>query len=160
TDGLIWRQFRRISPRRRSNDGSTKRCRSWRMNGRTTYGGGKVTMRSVAPPGLPGGAAFARQLRNVEFRTFLSELGWTPKMDVVVAAQDERFTELLARMIINGTTSPCLIVVPYEGEKYGFKFAIAATAAPEGHDDHEAINVGPGANLGMLFAATMPCGAY
>jgi hypothetical protein len=91
--------------------------------------------------------AFARQLRDPDFRRYLCDLGLHEGQDIVVALDDEPATRVFER-ILRQTSPPAVVALPRPHEKWGFVFlTVEPTDDPAG--DHA--GVGDGATIGMLY---------
>src|SRR5438034_10068991 len=100
------------------------------MSGKRTFGGGVVTASEISPAAITHGFDFARRQRDPEFRRYLTKIGWRPDHDIVIARDEEPVLAVLARIVYNETSSPCLIVIPNDKEAFGFRFLFAAVEPP------------------------------
>jgi hypothetical protein len=91
--------------------------------------------------------AFARQLRDPDFRSYLCDLGFHEGQDVVVALDDEPAMRVFDR-ILRQTTPPAVVALRRENEKWGFVFLAVQPAETPGSDHAD---VGEGATIGMLY---------
>ncbi len=109
---------------------------------------------------LSVGLDFARRLRDRPFRTHLTGIGWRTDMHVVPALDDEPVSLVVARMMTNGTPSPCLIVVPSAAEEHGFALMFATRGRRSRWRRTPPIAVAAESSIGMLYAALGRCGEY
>jgi hypothetical protein len=133
------------------------------MSGKTTFGGGTVTRSDGTPATLASGFDFARRQRDPEFRRYLHDIGWTPEHNIVIAFDDEPVASVVARIIYNGTGTPCLIAIPHGEERFGFWMMFAEVASTRRHwleRRPDSVPLGREANIGMLYSALQPCAEF
>lgn len=109
------------------------------------------------------GFDLARKLpRDASLRKRFTDSGWESGDHVIIALDDERVVDVVARMLMHETGGHAHIVIPDQAEAHGFRILVARVAPwPEGHS-HPAkmIELAPGASIGMLSSALHPCGTY
>ncbi len=110
------------------------------------------------------GFDFAKRLRSPAFRARLTTFGWRSGINVVPALDSESVNEVVARMVANQTTSPCVIAIPSVAEPHEFCLMLVAVVPPRWMPSWRrrtpTIKVCPGASIGMLYAALRRCGEY
>lgn len=70
---------------------------------------------------LDAGFAFARRLSDPQFRAHLSAIGWRSGMHVVPAADSDTVGNVVRRMVVNQAPRRCLVAIPSEAERFGFR---------------------------------------
>jgi hypothetical protein len=119
----------------------------------------------VAPDETPGyetftaGFDFARLLRSSRFRAQLRASGWVSGQHVVTAVDDEPVLDVVSRISFHETGGRALIAVRDEGAEFGFAFMMVEVVR-EPPTGAQPVPFGPGASIGMLYAALKPCGTY
>lgn len=113
----------------------------------------------VAAATCDAGFEFARRLRDPEVREVLKRLNWKSGQHVVVAVDSEPVIDVVTRIQFHETGGRALIASPDERESCGFRFLLVEVGH-EAVEGAEQLQLGPGANLGMLYAALEPCGTY
>jgi hypothetical protein len=122
-----------------------------------------TTVRDVRPDVLSAGFDFARRQDDPKFRRFLKSAGWTPKMGVMIALDEDKVVTVARRIAFNEPGAPCLIVIPNKLEPYGFTFLFAEVArvrwgrrllrsAPQ--------EIHPDSTIGMVWSSLQRCGEY
>lgn len=121
-----------------------------------------MTVSEARPATLASGFDFARRQRDPAFRQHLRSIGWKPGQDIVIAHDDEPVADVLSRMSIHQTSSPCLIAIPSETERFGFRlmFAEVRTGRRAWLRKPSHASVAPKASIGMLYDSLRPCGEY
>jgi hypothetical protein len=91
-------------------------------------------------------------------------MGWMPGQQVVIALDDEPIVSLIARMVFNETSSPCLIAIPHAEERFGFRFLRAEVGSARRHMRASkrvpTIEIAPASSIGMLYDALGQCGEF
>src|SRR6185369_1372641 len=90
------------------------------MSGKTTYGGGAVTISSERPKTFDAGFRYAKLGRDPKFRQHLKDIGWTSGTTVVIADETESVGAVLLRVFANGDGPVSLIAIEMENEPFGF----------------------------------------
>jgi hypothetical protein len=108
------------------------------------------------------GSAFARCLRDPEFRAHLKTIGWESGQHVVPALDEEPAVRVIARMLVNGTPSPALIVIPVDEDlrEFRFMFAEMVVARRLPWRRRKVPMIPPEASIGMIYSALQPCGEF
>jgi hypothetical protein len=122
-----------------------------------------VTKGDLDTERLTAGFDLSKRLRDRAFRAHLKELGWESGQHIVPALDEEPVGQVVARMIINGTPSPCLIAIPKPEAEFGFWF-LSVEVAPRSKrrwgKRTPTIEINPSASIGMLYTSLQPCGDY
>ncbi len=108
---------------------------------------------------------FVRRQRDPAFRRHLADIGWHSGQSVVVALDDEPMFSVLAKIIINGATSPCLIVIPHSAEDASYRFLVAEVGqarrrAPWRKAKIQVLDIKPSSSIGMVYSSMQRCGEY
>ena len=109
------------------------------------------------------GFELARRLpRDASLRKRFTDSGWKSGDHVIVALDDERVVDVVARMLMHETGGHAHIVIPDPRDAHGFRILAVRVAAPSEQHSHPAktIELAPGASIGMLYSALQPCGTY
>jgi len=129
------------------------------MNGRTTYGGGKVTDGNGSGVSFAAGFDLARRLRDPSFRSYLKKSGWQSGQHIVVASDDEPVIEVVAKMILHDTGGRAFIAIPTDKEEMGFCLLSVEVEHSE-RADEDSIILDPASSIGMLYSSLISCAAY
>lgn len=109
------------------------------------------------------GFELARRLpRDAELRRRFTDSGWRSGDHIVIALDDERVVDVVARMQMHETGGKAHIVTPHPGEQHGFRILAVrvVTSSEDRPEDAKAIQLAHGASIGMLYSALQPCGTY
>ena len=109
------------------------------------------------------GFDLARRLpRDASLRKRFTDSGWESEDHIIVALDDERVVDVVARMQMHDTGGHAHIAIPHPAEAHGFRILVVRVAAPKDGHSHPAkvIELAPGASIGMLYSALQPCGTY
>lgn len=124
-----------------------------------------VTISKDLPHTFADGFTFARRTRDPQFRQHLKDIGWHSDQDIVMAEDTEPVVAVLARIIDDQVSSPCLIAIRYDSEPFGFRFLFAEVSHAERRWWHaprrrSQINIAADASIGMLYSSLQHCGEY
>lgn len=122
-----------------------------------------MTGSEARPATLASAFDFARRQRDPEFRRYLQDIGVTSEHDIVIAFDDDPVASVVACMIHNDTSSPCLIAIPHDGEPYGFRMMFAEAGPAKKHwlaRRPDPVKLGRDASIGMLYSALASCGEF
>jgi len=123
-----------------------------------------VTISKEHPATFAAGFTFVRRQRDPEFREYLKRIGWIPGQDVVMADDAEPVGAVLARIIGDQVSSPCLIAIEHPDEPFGFRILFAEIGRPRWHHllrrRRTPLDISPDASIGMLYDSLHPCGEY
>jgi hypothetical protein len=117
-----------------------------------------MTRSDLVSKRLSVGTAFGNRMRDAQFRAHLRSIGWRNPQHIVTALDHEPVSDVVNRMLVNGTPSPVLIIIPAEAEPFGFRFMWAGVKTDE--QDVAPIPVPATASIGMLYSALQPSGEY
>lgn len=114
------------------------------------------------------GSEFAKRLTDAGFRAHLRGIGWQPGQHIVPALDDEPATRVVARMLINGSPSPALIVIHASSEQFGFRLMFAEVSITKGRMPKGRMPwhrrrpppIPPAASIGMIYSSLQPCGEF
>lgn len=127
-----------------------------------------VTISKDLPHTFADGFTFARRTRDPQFRQHLKDIGWHSDQDIVMAEDMEPVTAVIARIIDDQASSPCLIAIRHDDEPFGFRFLFAEVAKiqrrwwrrPPPHRRTQPISIAHDASIGMLYSSLQRCGEY
>ncbi|MDQ7903318.1 hypothetical protein RB614_02130 [Phytohabitans sp. ZYX-F-186] len=122
-----------------------------------------MTRSEERPATLASTFDFARRQRDPGFRRYLHDIGVTSQHDIVIAFDDEPVVSVVARIIHNHTSSPCLIAIPHPDEPYGFRMMFAEAGAARTHwpaKRPDPVQLGKDASIGMLYSALASSGEF
>lgn len=106
------------------------------------------------------GFDFARRLRDPDFRALLRRLGWQSGQHVVMAADNEPVSDVMARVTFHETGGRAIIATPDPTQRHGFRLMAVEACHDDDCDERERVELGPEASVGMLYSALQPCGTY
>lgn len=115
--------------------------------------------RDVRPEVLDAAFEFARRQDDPAFRAHLRQHGWEPGVDVVIALDGDSVVSVVRRLVINGTSAPCLIAIPAPSEPYGFALMLAAPGH-EPADAAEVVKITRESTIGMVWSSMQRCGEF
>lgn len=133
------------------------------MSGGTTWRGGAVTKSDLDTERMTVSFDLSKRLRDRAFSAHLKALGWKSGRHIVPALDGEPVGQVVARMIINGTPSPCFIAIRKPGAAFGFWFlSVEVARRPKRRwgKRSPAVEINPAASIGMLYTSLQPCGDY
>ena len=123
-----------------------------------------MTQSKGAPKTLATAFDFSRHMRNPEFRSMIKSRGWLPEHDVVVTTDNEHANSLLARFMVNQTSSPCLVVwpSPVEPETLLFMFAVSGPVPKQflRRKRVSSMEISPTTSVGMIYDSMIDCGDF
>lgn len=106
------------------------------------------------------GFELARKLpRDASLRRRFTASGWQSGDHIIIALDDERVVDVVARMLMHETGGHAHIVIPNPAEAHGYRILVVRVA-PQLEQHTKAIELAPGASIGMLYSALQPCGTY